>query len=55
MTLGQHLSAQLAVTDNDGDTVTQSLVIGNDIHFNDDGPKMVGSGTGTFMRTRATS
>ncbi len=36
------------MTDNDGDTVTQSVVIGNDIHFNDDGPKVVGSGTVTF-------
>jgi hypothetical protein len=39
-TLGQVLSAQLKVTDNDGDTVTQSVVIGTDIHFNDDGPKL---------------
>ena len=48
MTLGQHISAQLAVTDHDGDTVTQSVMIGNDIQFNDDGPKVVGSGTVTY-------
>ena len=28
------------MTDNDGDTVTQSVTIGSDIHFNDDGPKV---------------
>lgn len=38
MTLGGTISAQLKVTDHDGDTVTQSVVIGTDIHFNDDGP-----------------
>ena len=42
MTLGSStISAQLSVTDHDGDTVISSVVIGNDIHFNDDGPKVV--------------
>src|SRR3569623_704736 len=41
MTLGSTISAQLTVTDHDGDTVTQSVTIGNDIHFNDDGPTLV--------------
>lgn len=40
VTLTTHLSAQLSVTDNDGDTVAQSVAIGTDIHFNDDGPKV---------------
>jgi T1SS-143 domain-containing protein len=48
MTLGAKISAQLAVTDNDGDTVTQSVAIGSDIHFNDDGPTVVGSGGVTY-------
>ncbi|WP_454000581.1 DUF5801 repeats-in-toxin domain-containing protein [Afipia felis] len=38
MTLGGTISAHLMVTDHDGDTVAQSVVIGTDIHFNDDGP-----------------
>src|SRR3569623_556760 len=43
MTLGSTISAQLTVTDHDGDTVTQSVTIGNDIHFNDDGPTLTGA------------
>ena len=40
MILGDTVSAQLAVTDNDGDTVTQSVMIGFYIRFDDDGPKV---------------
>lgn len=40
------LGAQLAVTDNDGDTVTKSVMIGTDIIFNDDGPKVTLTASG---------
>ncbi|GAB1716406.1 MAG: hypothetical protein NTAFB05_14480 [Nitrobacter sp.] len=42
-TLGQLVSVELAVTDNDGDTVTRSVTIGDHIVFRDDGPTLTDS------------
>nr|WP_292610192.1 DUF5801 repeats-in-toxin domain-containing protein [Nitrobacter sp. 62-13] len=44
MTLGSTISAQLTVTDNDGDTVTRSVTIGDTVQFRDDGPTLTGNG-----------
>src|SRR5262249_4192853 len=48
-TLTTHLSAQLSVVDNDGDTATQSVVSGADIQFNDDGPKVTLTASGVNL------
>ncbi len=47
MTLGQTISAQLAVTDHDGDTAINSIAIGDTIQFNDDGPTLTSTASVT--------